>query len=114
MPHERMLASAGTYTWILKYIFPGGQIPSTEGLAQSAAEHTGLRLTHSQAFGPHYAQTLRLWRERFTARADEVAALGFDHVFHRMWELYLAYSEAGFRTGYLDVQHLLFTREEQP
>ena len=114
MPHERMLASAGTYTWILKYIFPGGQIPSTEALAQSAAEHTGLRLTHGQAFGPHYAQTLRLWRERFTARADEVAALGFDHVFRRMWELYLAYSEAGFRAGYLDVQHLLFTREERP
>ena len=114
MPHERMLASAGTYTWILKYIFPGGQIPSAEALARSAAEHGGLKLTHSQAFGPHYAQTLRLWRERFTARADEVAELGFDHVFRRMWELYLAYSEAGFRTGYLDVQHLLFTREARP
>ncbi|MFD0263085.1 class I SAM-dependent methyltransferase [Kitasatospora indigofera] len=114
MPHERMLASSDTYTWILKYIFPGGQIPSVEGLAQAAAGHTGLRLTHRDAFGPHYAQTLRLWRERFTERAGEVAALGFDHVFHRMWELYLAYSEAGFRTGYLDVQHLLFTREERP
>ena len=112
MPHQRMLASAGTYTWILKYIFPGGQIPSTEGLAQSAAEHSALRLTHRHAFGAHYAQTLRLWRERFAVRADEVAELGFDHVFRRMWELYLAYSEAGFRAGYLDVQHLLFTREE--
>ncbi|MFC9327575.1 class I SAM-dependent methyltransferase [Kitasatospora sp. NPDC057015] len=112
MPHERMLASTDTYTWILKYIFPGGQIPSTEGLARAAAEHSGLRLTHWHAFGPHYAETLRLWRERFTARAEEVAGLGFDHVFRRMWELYLAYSEAGFRAGYLDVQHLLFTREE--
>ncbi|WUN35994.1 class I SAM-dependent methyltransferase [Kitasatospora sp. NBC_00315] len=113
MPHDRMLASAGTYTWILKYIFPGGQIPSTEGLARAAADHTALRLTHRHAFGAHYAETLRLWRERFTTRAEEVAELGFDHVFHRMWELYLAYSEAGFRTGYLDVQHLVFSRGEE-
>ena len=46
---------------------------------------------------PHYAETLRLWRERFIERRDAVAELGFDEVFHRMWELYLAYSEAGFR-----------------
>ncbi|WP_457032665.1 class I SAM-dependent methyltransferase [Kitasatospora sp. P5_F3] len=111
MPHQRMLASTDTYTWILKYIFPGGQIPSTEGLARAAARHSGLRLTEDRGYGPHYAETLRLWRERFTARTEEVAALGFDPVFRRMWELYLAYSEAGFRTGYLDVRQLLLTRE---
>ncbi len=48
---------------------------------------------------PHYAETLRLWREQFVSRLDTVAALGFDDVFARMWELYLAYSEAGFRLG---------------
>ena len=53
--------------------------------------------------GPHYAETLRMWRERFIERWDAVSALGFDDVFQRMWELYLAYSEAGFRSGYLDV-----------
>ncbi|MFJ1706364.1 class I SAM-dependent methyltransferase [Kitasatospora sp. NPDC088346] len=111
MPHERMLASSETYTWILKYIFPGGLIPSVRAIAQTADRYTGLRLTHCRPYGPHYAETLRLWRERFTERADEVADLGFDQVFRRMWELYLAYSEAGFRTGYLDVQHLLLTRE---
>ncbi|MER5863424.1 cyclopropane-fatty-acyl-phospholipid synthase family protein [Kitasatospora sp. NPDC002040] len=112
MPHRRMLATTDTYTWILKYIFPGGQIPSTEGLAEAAARHSSLRLTEDQGFGPHYAETLRLWRERFTDRSEEVAALGFDPVFERMWELYLAYSEAGFRTGYLDVRQLLLTRED--
>ncbi|MFJ8430197.1 class I SAM-dependent methyltransferase [Kitasatospora sp. NPDC094019] len=112
MPHERMLASSGTYTWILKYIFPGGQIPSTEAVRQAAARHTGLRPARCDSFGPHYAQTLRLWRERFTERADEVDALGFDLVFRRMWELYLAYSEAGFATGYLNVQQILLTRPE--
>ncbi|WP_405020529.1 cyclopropane-fatty-acyl-phospholipid synthase family protein [Kitasatospora sp. NBC_00070] len=111
MPHRRMLATTDTYTWILKYIFPGGQIPSTEGLAQAAARHSGLRLTADRGYGGHYAETLRLWRERFTTRTEEVTALGFDPVFQRMWELYLAYSEAGFRTGYLDVRQLLLTRE---
>ncbi|MFJ9952381.1 class I SAM-dependent methyltransferase [Kitasatospora sp. NPDC091207] len=110
MPHERMLASAGTYTWIHKYVFPGGQIPSARALAQAAARHSGLMLAGSHGYGPHYAQTLRLWRERFAERADELAALGFDQVFRRTWELYLAYSEAGFRSGYLDVRQLLLTR----
>ena len=110
MPHDRMLASRDTYTWILKYIFPGGLIPSVRAIAQTAARYTGLHLTYA---GPRPAlrETLRLWRERFTGRADDVADLGFDQVFRRMWELYLAYSEAGFRTGYLDVQQLLLTRE---
>ncbi|WP_441247425.1 class I SAM-dependent methyltransferase [Kitasatospora sp. McL0602] len=111
MPHDRMLASSRTYTWILKYIFPGGLIPSVQAIAETTARHTRLRLTEHQGYGPHYAETLRLWRERFTARAGEVAALGFDPVFRRMWELYLAYSEAGFRTGYLDVQQILLTGE---
>ena len=57
---------------------------------------------------PHYAETLRLWRERFLQRRNAVSALGFDDVFQRMWELYLAYSEAGFRSGYLDVYQWTF------
>ncbi|MEU9079928.1 cyclopropane-fatty-acyl-phospholipid synthase family protein [Kitasatospora sp. NPDC048538] len=112
MPHERMLASSRTYTWILKYVFPGGLIPSLQAIRETAARHTTLRVTAADAHGPHYAETLRLWRERFHARAEEVAGLGFDEVFRRMWELYLAYSEAGFRTGYLDVHHVLLSREE--
>jgi len=112
MPHDRMLASEHTFTWIQKYIFPGGLLPSVEAVQQVLADHTRLRLADHQAFGPHYAETLRLWRERFTARADEVEQLGFDRVFRRMWTLYLAYSEAGFRSGYLDVRQLLLTRPE--
>ncbi|GJF33289.1 tuberculostearic acid methyltransferase UfaA1 [Kitasatospora sp. NE20-6] len=111
MPHDRMIASSNTYTWILKYIFPGGLIPSVQAIDRTTARHTTLRVTGTHGFGPHYAETLRLWRERFTERAAEVGALGFDQVFRRTWELYLAYSEAGFRTGYLDVQQLLLTRE---
>ncbi|NEB73310.1 SAM-dependent methyltransferase, partial [Streptomyces fulvissimus] len=55
-------------------------------------------------------ETLRLWRARFADRAAEVDALGFDPVFRRMWDFYLAYSEAGFATGYLNVRQILLER----
>ncbi|MFI5755817.1 class I SAM-dependent methyltransferase [Streptomyces sp. NPDC051569] len=112
MPHDRMLASKDTFTWIQKYIFPGGLLPSTEAIESVTAEHTALRVAGRDGFGPHYAETLRLWRERFTEQAPQVAALGFDETFRRLWTFYLAYSEAGFRSGYLDVQQMLLTKEE--
>lgn len=108
MPHDRMLVSRNTYTWIQKYIFPGGLIPSVEAVVGITERETRLRTVGMVSLRPHYAETLRLWRERFLARRDAVSALGFDGVFHRMWELYLAYSEAGFRCGYLDVYQWTF------
>jgi cyclopropane-fatty-acyl-phospholipid synthase len=110
MPHDRMLATRRTYTWIQKYVFPGGLIPSITSMDLALRQHTGLRITRRADFGPHYAETLRIWRTRFGARADEVAALGFDEVFRRMWLFYLCYAEAGFRAGYLDVCHLTLER----
>ena len=110
MPHNRMRASRNTHTWIQKYIFPGGLLPSTEAIMDITGRDTGLRTVDMLSLRPHYAETLRLWRERFTARRSAVAALGFDEVFQRMWEFYLAYSEAGFRSGYLDVYQWTFTR----
>jgi hypothetical protein len=98
MPHDRMLATRNTYTWIQKYIFPGGMLPSTEAIMAITERHTRLCTVDMYSLRPHYAQTLRLWRERFVERRDAVAALGFDDVFHRMWWLYLAYSEAGFES----------------
>ncbi|MER5890356.1 cyclopropane-fatty-acyl-phospholipid synthase family protein [Streptomyces sp. NPDC001941] len=106
MGHQEMLNTARTHTWISKYVFPGGLIPSRQAVDGAAAD-AGLRVTEDFAFGPHYAETLRLWREAFTRAESQVDALGFDRVFRRMWELYLAYSEAGFRSGYLDVRQLL-------
>jgi cyclopropane-fatty-acyl-phospholipid synthase len=111
MPHDRLLATRHTFTWILKYIFPGGLIPSVTAIEENLARHTSLRVTQRFDFGPHYAQTLRIWRERFCARRDDVLGLGFDEVFCRMWLLYLCYSEAGFGSSYLDVCHLLLERD---
>jgi cyclopropane-fatty-acyl-phospholipid synthase len=111
MPHDRLLATRHTFTWILKYIFPGGLIPSVTAIEENLARHTSLRVTQRFDFGPHYAQTLRIWRERFRARRDDVLGLGFDQVFCRMWLLYLCYSEAGFGSSYLDVCQLLLERD---
>lgn len=110
MPHDRMLASRNTRTWIQKYIFPGGLLPSTRAILEITERHTGLRTVDMTSLGPHYAETLRLWQERFAQRRDALMPLGFDAVFARMWELYLAYSEAGFRSGYLDVYQWTFAR----
>ncbi|MGH3494453.1 MAG: class I SAM-dependent methyltransferase, partial [Sciscionella sp.] len=104
MPHDRMMASRDSYTWIHKYVFPGGIIPSVQSIDASLAQHTGLRVVDHRDFGHDYARTLHRWRERFLANWPRVSALGFDETFRRMWEFYLAYSEAGFRSGYLNVR----------
>jgi cyclopropane-fatty-acyl-phospholipid synthase len=110
MPHDRMLATRGTYTWINKYIFPGGFLPSVEAIDQVTRRQTSLRVTGQLSFGSHYAETLRRWDEIFTARRDDVLALGFDETFMRIWHFYLEYSRAGFDSGYIDVQQLTLTR----
>jgi cyclopropane-fatty-acyl-phospholipid synthase len=111
MPHDRMIASRRTYTWIHKYVFPGGLIPSVQAV-HAVAQGTSLRVVDDLSFGIGYAETLRLWRERFAEKATQVRHLGFDPIFHRMWNFYLAYSEAGFRSRYLDVHQFILRREE--
>lgn len=108
MGHQQMLNTAATHTFISKYVFPGGLIPSRQAIAEHAAA-AGLRTSADHGYGRHYAETLRLWRQRFLANQAAVTALGFDAVFQRMWEFYLAYCEAGFRSQYLDVRQLLLT-----
>jgi cyclopropane fatty-acyl-phospholipid synthase-like methyltransferase len=105
MPHDRMLATRNTRTWTQKYIFPGGLIPSARAI---------LEITDKLSLREHYAETLRLWRERFLQRRKTLGHIGFDEVFARMWELYLAYAEAGFRSGYLDVYQWTFASEALP
>jgi cyclopropane-fatty-acyl-phospholipid synthase len=105
-----VVATKDTYTWIRKYIFPGGQLASVQAIERTLRGHTSLVVSDRYSFNRHYAETLRQWRSRFEERAAQVAALGFDETFRRMWSLYLAYSEAGFRTGYLDVQQMTLTK----
>jgi cyclopropane-fatty-acyl-phospholipid synthase len=111
MPHDRLMASKQSWTWIHKYIFPGGLLLSEHVIDQVCAEHTSLRVVDRLHMADSYAETLRQWRERFNAASDEVAKLGFDPTFRRMWTFYLAYCEAGFRSGYLNVAQLTLARE---
>jgi cyclopropane-fatty-acyl-phospholipid synthase len=93
---------ADTQPWIQKYIFPGGYIPALSEVLP-CIERAGLIVTDVEILRLHYAETLRNWRERFTAHRAEVAAM-YDERFCRMWELYLCLSELAFR--YRD--HIVF------
>ena len=110
MSHDRLLATKRSYGWIQKHIFPGGLIPSLQAISETTDAATSLQITGVDAFGTDYAETLRRWRETFVARWPEVNALGFDETFRRRWEFYLAYCQAGFATGYLDVAQVRFER----
>lgn len=110
MSHERLLRTRRSYGWIQKHIFPGGLIPSLEAIGEVADRDTTLRVTNVHAFGRDYAETLRRWRMRFIAEWPRVESLGFDETFRRKWEFYLAYCEAGFAAGYLDVAQVRLER----
>ncbi len=88
--------------FIQQMIFPGGCLPSPKALRALAAE-AGLEWVDGFAFGPDYAETLRRWRHDFDRQHEAVSGLGFDAAFMRTWRLYLAYCEAGFDDGCLDV-----------
>ena len=88
--------------FIQKHVFPGGFLPSKTAFAEAVAA-AGLRLEAAEHFGLSYAETLAEWRRRFHVRWPEIARLGFDDRFRRLWDYYLAYCEAGFREGAIDV-----------
>ena len=77
-------------------------LPSPERF-EKAAQDAGLDVEDRLFFGDSYAETLRLWNQEFQARWPEISALGFDERFRRLWTYYLAYCEAGFRAGAIDV-----------
>jgi cyclopropane-fatty-acyl-phospholipid synthase len=110
MAHDRYLATRRSHGWIHKHIFPGGMIPSLRAIEDTARQHTRLRVSQVHLFGLHYAETLRRWRTAFTDASEEIAAMGYDETFRRKWEFYLAYCEAGFASGYLDVAQVRLTR----
>ena len=95
--------------FIQKYIFPGGMLPSPTVLRQQV-EKAGLRVAHSIEFGESYSQTLRRWHDDFNAKWDQVAALGFDDRFRRMWNFYLTSCAGTFHSGNCDVTQITVTR----
>ncbi|HUH87807.1 MAG TPA: cyclopropane-fatty-acyl-phospholipid synthase family protein [Pusillimonas sp.] len=88
--------------FIQQYVFPGGCLPSPSRF-RAAAREEGLRVVEELAFGADYAETLRRWHRHFTQQRALVRAQGFDAKFMRVWEFYLAYCEAAFDSGNIDV-----------
>jgi cyclopropane-fatty-acyl-phospholipid synthase len=96
--------------FIQRYIFPGGMLPTPTRL-RSAIEGAGLIWRDDHGFGADYARTLALWRARFDAAWPEIATLGFDARFRRVWHYYLSYCEAGFAFGSIDVRQIALARD---
>jgi len=95
--------------FIQKYIFPGGMLPGPSALRAEVAR-AGLEVLGSIEFGQSYSRTLRRWHDRFEEVWPEVAALGFDDRFRRMWEFYLTSCAAAFRGGSCDVTQITLAR----
>ncbi|MDA8746939.1 class I SAM-dependent methyltransferase, partial [Litoreibacter sp.] len=95
--------------FIQKYIFPGGMLPSPSALRAEIAK-AGLQIKGSVEFGQSYSDTLRRWHETFNARWDDVAKMGFDARFQRMWNFYLTSCAATFWSGNCDVTQITMTR----
>jgi len=101
--------------FIRRYIFPGGVIPSVAAISRSLANASDMRLFDLEDLTPHYARTLRIWRERFFANIEAVRRLGFPETFIRMWEYYLCYCEGAFRERYIgSVQMVLAKPDARP
>jgi cyclopropane-fatty-acyl-phospholipid synthase len=119
-PHGAMLLQAITIddrayevekaskSFIREYIFPGGTLPSLEVISRNVARRTDLQAVGLEDITSSYVETLRRWRRNFAAHAEELAQLGYDDHFQRIWTLYLAYCEGGFAERRIcDVQLLL-------
>jgi cyclopropane-fatty-acyl-phospholipid synthase len=96
--------------FIKRYIFPGGELVSLGAVQAAAAGAGDLRLTHLEDFTPHYAETLRRWRQRMFANLPRMRALGLSDRFLRMWEFYLCYCEGGFEERQIGVVQALFEK----
>jgi cyclopropane-fatty-acyl-phospholipid synthase len=95
--------------FIQRHVFPGGMLPSP-GTLRTLASSTGLAWLDEAGFARDYARTLAAWRQRFDGAWPEIAQMGFDERFRRLWRYYLSYCEAGFRSGGIDVLQIALAK----
>lgn len=96
--------------FIKKFIFPGGFLPSIEAMSSVIGKFTDMKVFHLQDIGPHYARTLKDWRERFFSKLEEIRELGYSDEFIRLWEYYFCYCEGGFIERDIGTVQMLLTR----
>ena len=112
IPDHRYERYRRSRDWISEYIFPGAACPSLAAMTAAMAP-TRLRVREQVDIAPHYAATLRMWRERFEDRLPDVRAMGFDEEFIRAWRFYLASCEAAFACGNIHDRQLVIHRPEE-
>lgn len=110
MSEQRYPAYLKSVDFIQRFIFPGGCLITPSAVLASVTRTTDMRQLHSEDLAPHYARTLRIWRERFFARIDDVRALGFPESFIRLWEYYLCYCEAAFEERVIGTVQMHFAK----
>ena len=104
-----------TVDFIKRYIFPGGCLTSVTAMSSTLTRVTDMRIVDLDDIGPHYATTLRHWRERFFDNIDRVRGMGFSEEFIRMWQYYLCYCEGGFLERAIgNVQMLMMRPDARP
>ncbi len=113
LPDDRWERAKNTEDFIRRFVFPNGFLPSVEAIESSVGRATGMRVIDVDDLTPHYAETLRRWRDRFDGRSDEVTALGLDERFQRLWRFYLAYCEAGFRERHCTLHQIVFAGRDR-
>ncbi|WP_455202244.1 class I SAM-dependent methyltransferase, partial [Kaarinaea lacus] len=107
---QRYEQAKNSVDFIQRYIFPGSCIPSNTALLNSTTQASDLRLFHMEDIGPHYATTLRLWKEKLFQNRDKIRQQGYPDSLIRMWDFYLCYCEGGFFERAISDVHYIFTR----
>ena len=110
MPDQRYAQYLKGCDFIQRYIFPGSCVPSLGAINEAVRQRTDLKLVDLEDIAPHYAETLRRWRDNFNAHREEIRALGYPERFIRLWNYYFCYCEAGFDERYLSDLQIVLTR----
>ena len=111
IPDERYETYCRSCDWIQKHIFPDGHLPSPGAILETVKQAGEMAVESMERFGKDYAATLQRWRRNFNTSRQRVEELGFDPIFQRKWNYYLAYCEAGFDAMLIDVQHVVLLRD---
>lgn len=96
--------------WIQKHIFPGGLLPSFDAIHRALKKTSDLDLHDYEDLSPHYARTLKIWRDRFNHKKSRLLGMGFDEKFIRKWNYYFSYCEAAFSMRNISVAQAVFSR----
>jgi cyclopropane-fatty-acyl-phospholipid synthase len=110
LPDQRFERAKTTRDFIKRFVFPGGCLPSVEAILRSTTRSTDLAMTRLDDMGQHYALTLARWRERLFKHEADLADLGVDEAFLRLWDFYFAYCEGAFAERYVSVVQAVFAR----